>query len=88
MNAAPIPNTAELFGLRDLAARHPNLLSEARLKWAIRNRNANGLDAARIVFETKGGELVVHEPAFLQWWLGLSGRHTPRAQRRKRRRAA
>jgi hypothetical protein len=71
-----------------LAARHPNLLTESRLKWALRNRHENGLDAAGIVFETKGGDLVLHEPGFLQWWLGLSGRHTPRAPRRKRRRAA
>jgi hypothetical protein len=85
MIAHALPPTAELFALRDLAARHPNLLSESRLKWAIRNRRENGLQSAGIVFETKGGELVLHEPAFLQWWLGLAGRHTPRAPRKRRR---
>jgi hypothetical protein len=85
--STPLPSTAQLFGLRDLAARHPNLLTESRLRWAIRNRRANGLDAAGVVFETKGGELVVNEPSFLRWWLGLSGRHSPRASRRRRRAA-
>lgn len=45
MSAPALPPTAELYSLRDMAARHPNLLTEARLKWALRNRKENGLDA-------------------------------------------
>ncbi len=85
---AAFPATSELFPIRELATRHPTLLSEPRLRWAIRNRRENGLDDAGVVFLTKGGELVIHEPGFLLWWLGLSGRHTPRAPRRRRRKAA
>jgi hypothetical protein len=88
MTTHALPPTSELYPLKDLVARHPNLLSESRLKWALRNRKANGLQTAGIVFETRGGELVLHEPGFIAWWLGLSGRHSPRAPRRKRRQAA
>lgn len=87
MNAPVLPPTSELYSLRDMAARHPNLLTEARLKWALRNRKANGLDAIGAVFNSRGGELLVREPIFLAWWLGLSGRQSPRAPRRKRPRA-
>lgn len=88
MTAPSVPNTAELFGIRDLAARHPNLLTESRLKWALRNRRQNGLDAISAVFESRGGELLISEPAFLGWWLGLRGRSSPRSPRRVRRRVA
>lgn len=42
----------------------------------------NGLSAA--VFDSPCGELLIHEPSFLAWLLGLSGRATPRATRRER----
>ena len=40
----------------------------------------NGLTAA--VFDSPCGELLIHEPSFLAWFLGLSGRAMPRAGRR------
>ena len=84
MPATP-PPSCELFSLRELAARHPNILSVNRLAWAVRNRTHNGLDAA--VYETAVGELLLHEPAVIRWLLGLDGRRKPRAPRRPRRRS-
>ena len=78
----PTPPTGELFLRHDLAARHPTFLNDNRVLWALRNRRTNGLTDA--VFETRSGELLIHEPAFLAWYLGLTGRGKPRAQRRKR----
>jgi hypothetical protein len=87
VNAAPssgptIPATTELFELRELAQRHPTMLSEQRLRWALRNRNRNGLSRLGAVFETQSGTLLIHEPPFVLWWLGLEGRSRPRAGRR------
>jgi hypothetical protein len=84
MNANELPPTAELFGIADLVARHPGILNESRVRWAVRRRQANGL--ADAVFETRGGELLIREPDFLRWFLGLSGRAKPRAQRRTKKR--
>ena len=88
MNVPALPPTAELFAIRPFVERHPNLFTEPRIKWALRNRKTNGLDAAGAVFESRGGELLIREPSFISWWLQLDGRHSPRAPRRKRRRAA
>lgn len=79
------PPTAELFPARQLTPRHPHLLNEHRVAWALRNRRTNGLNAAHAVFESPCGELLIHEPAFLAWFLGLSGRAKPRAVRGRRR---
>jgi hypothetical protein len=81
--ARPMPPTSELFTSRQLAQRHPHLLSEYRLDWAFRHRRKNGLIAAGAVFESPCGPLLIHEPAFLAWFLGLSGRAKPRAARRR-----
>ena len=81
----PLPNTAELFTRRELASRHPNFLNEHRVAWALRNRRKNGLQAAGAVYETAGNELLIREPAFIAWFLGLAGRAKPRAARRHRR---
>ena len=62
-----------------LVARHPHLLSVNRVTWALRCRAANGPTAA--VFDSPCGELLIHEPSFLAWSLGLSGRAKPRARR-------
>ncbi len=78
-----VPPTAELFSKAQLAARHPHLLSANRLVWALRRRTVNGLSGA--VFDSPCGELLIHEPAFLAWFLGLNGRAKPRAARRGRR---
>lgn len=86
MTTPIVPPTCELFDIHQLAERHPNLLTESRLRWALRNRHSNGLKGA--IYASRGGELLVHEPSFLQWWLGLAGRHTPRATNRKRSRVA
>ena len=79
-----LPPTTELVTKAQLVARHPHLLSVNRVTWALRCRAANGLSAA--VFESPCGELLIHEPAFLAWFLGLVGRAKPRAGRRGGRR--
>jgi hypothetical protein len=80
-----VPPTSELFSQGPLVERHPTILSKSRLQWAIRNRHKNGL--AEAVFESRGGEVLIHEPTFLRWFLGLAGRAKPRAARRKRRKS-
>jgi len=80
--AISIPPSAELFDKHQLVERHPHLLNEHRLSWALRNRSRNGLVAAGAVYDSPCGELVLHEPSFLRWFLGLSGRSKPRASTR------
>src|SRR6185437_11678330 len=80
----PPPVQAELPTKTQLVARHPHLLSLNRVVWALRCRAVNGLSAA--VFDSPCGELLIHEPAFLAWFLGLSGRSKPRTGRRAGRR--
>ena len=74
-----LPPTTELVTKAQLVARHSHLLSVNRVTWALRCRAENGLSAA--VFDSPCGELLIHEPAFLAWFLGLSGRAKPRAGR-------
>jgi hypothetical protein len=76
------PRTEELFNRRQLAARHPHLLSEHRIAWAVRNREKNGLTARGATFDSPCGEILIHEPAFLAWFLGLKGPAKPRRARR------
>lgn len=78
-----IPPTTELFTKAQLVARHSHLLNANRLVWALRRRTINGLSDA--VFDSPCGELLIHEPAFLAWFLGLKGRAKPRTARRGRR---
>jgi hypothetical protein len=78
-----IPPTSELFCKEALIERHPNLLTHPRVQWALRNRARNGLSS--VVYESKSGQLLVHEPEFLRWYLGLTGRSKPRASRAVRR---
>lgn len=78
-----IPPTSELFSKEALVERHPNLLTHPRVQWALRNRARNGLSS--VVYESKSGKLLVHEPEFLRWYLGLTGRSKPRASRIPRR---
>ena len=85
MTSSTLPPTTELFSNRDLAARHGPLLTIARLKWALRNRARNGLDELHAVYDSKGGELLIWEPKFLAWFLGLTGRHKPRSRKTKSR---
>lgn len=75
----------ELFTKAQLVARHPHLLSVNRVTWALRCRAANGLSTA--VFDSPCGELLIHEPSFLAWFLGLGGRAKPRARHRGGRRS-
>jgi hypothetical protein len=81
--AQSLPPTSELFTSRQLAQRHPHLLSGHRLAWATRHRATNGLNAAAAIFESRCGELLIHEPKFLAWFLGLSSRAKPRRLRTK-----
>ena len=81
-----IPPTSELFSKEGLVERHPNLLTYPRVQWALRNRTRNGLSS--IVHESKSGQLLVHEPEFLRWYLGLTGRSKPRASSVRRRNAS
>jgi len=80
----PLPPMTELVTKAQLVARHPHLLSVNRVTWALRCRATNGLSAA--VFDSPCGELLIHEPSFLAWFLGLGGRDKPRAGRRGGRR--
>jgi hypothetical protein len=75
-----LPPMAELVTKAQLIARHPHLLSVNRVTWALRCRAENGLLTA--VFDSPCGELLIHEPSFLAWLLGLTGRAKPRAGRR------
>jgi len=75
-----LPPTTELVTKAQLVTRHPHLLSANRVTWALGCRAENGLAAA--VFVSPCGELLIHEPSFLAWFLGLSGRTKPRAGRR------
>jgi hypothetical protein len=77
-----LPPTTELFTQRQLAERHPHLLNYNRVAWAVRHRRANGLTGVGAVFESRCGGLLIHEPAFLTWFLGLAGRTKPRFTRR------
>jgi len=86
IDAAWLPPIRELFSILGLAARHPDLLKDSRIRWAVRNRACNGLAEAGAVFETRSSGILIREPAFLAWWLGLTGRAKPRATRRPRRR--
>lgn len=80
----PLPPPGEIFPASQFPQRHPHLLSGHRVAWAIRNRRKNGLASAGAVFESPCGELMIHEPAFLAWFLGLAGRSKPRALRKGR----
>lgn len=77
----PIPPTSELFSKTQLVERHPKLLNRYRVDWAVRHRDRNGL--ADYVFETRSCELLIHEPGFLSWYLGLSGLAKPEARRNR-----
>lgn len=74
-----LPPTTELVTKTQLVIRHSHLLSVNRVTWALRCRATNGLSAA--VFDSPCGELLIHEPSFLAWFLGLSGRAKPRVGR-------
>jgi hypothetical protein len=78
MSPKILPPTSELFTRRQLADRHPGLLTKDRIDWAIRHREKNGLVASDAVFDSTCGETLIHEPALLRWFLGLAGRAKPR----------
>lgn len=81
MDTTALPPTSELYTRRQLSERHPHLLPESRIIWALRHRHINGLAKAAAVFDTPAG-LVVHEPRFLAWFLSRGGRGKPRRLRR------
>jgi hypothetical protein len=80
-----LPPTSELFTSRQLSERHPHILNYHRVSWALRKREANGLTKSHAVFESPCGTLLVHEPTFLAWFVGLSNRAKPRRLRTKSR---
>lgn len=77
-----LPPTSELFDAHTLVERHPTILTTSRVKWALRNRATNGLGEQNAVYESQAG-LLIHEPTFIRWFLGLSGRAKPRAARKQ-----
>jgi hypothetical protein len=81
-SCSTLPPSSELFNKHLFVQRHPTLLTPLRVEWALRNREINGLMDMGGVFETRGGELYIHEPTFLAWFLGLDGRNKPRSSRR------
>jgi hypothetical protein len=80
------PPAHECFAPKAFAERHPTVLNLNRVVWAIRNRRANGLLECGGVFESPMSQIFVHEPKFLQWLFGLSGRAKSRKLRGKPRR--
>ena len=76
------PPVDELFSIKRLAERHPNLLPESRIRWAVRNRASNGLAEVGAVFLSPVHEFFLHEPAMIRWVLGLAGRNKPRLTRK------
>lgn len=84
----PLPPPTEVFSRRYFAKRHPDILSEHRVAWAVRHRHTNGLMSAGAVFESPCGELLIHEPSFLRWFYGLTSRNKPRRARTRSRTAA
>jgi hypothetical protein len=78
-----LPPAAELFTLKQLAERYPQLMPVNRLRWAVRHRHRNGLAAAGAVYESPVAGIILHGPSTLAWLLGLTGRAKPRASRRR-----
>jgi hypothetical protein len=83
MPAETLPPTSELFPSRQFIPRHPHLFNKHRVDWAIRNRETNGLTQVRAIYKSPCGEFLIHEPKFIEWFLGLSGRAKPRRERSK-----
>lgn len=83
-NERQVPPSSELFAWREMPRRHPTLFNEHRIKWAMRNRKANGLEDAGVIYETQAGEIFLHEPGFIGWFLGLQGKNKPRASASRR----
>ena len=79
MSNSRIPPTEEIICRQELVRRHPTLLTEASVQWALRNRASNGLASA--VYETRSGALRVHESSFINWFLGPKGSHELKARR-------
>lgn len=74
-----LPPASEIFSLKAMAKRNPELFPESRLRWMARNRTRNGLQAAGAIFDSPAGALLFHEPTTLAWLLGLRGRAKPRS---------
>jgi hypothetical protein len=87
----PLPSPDELFTPPQLLALLPHLLSENRLRHALRNRRRNGLlgrrdehrqRVDRVVYETPLGKgLLIHKSRFVAWMCGLQGLRRPRGLR-------
>lgn len=82
MSKSRIPPTEEIVNRQELVRRHPTILTEASVQWALRKRATNGLASA--VYEARSGALLIHEPTFINWFLEPKGRREPRTQQRER----
>ena len=84
MSPTQTPSPSELFPAARFAERHPHLLSANRVAWAVRHRRRNGLADCGGTFESPLNQVLICEPAFLAWLVGLAGRKKPRASHRRR----
>lgn len=80
-----LPHANNLFPAAKFAERHPNLLNANRVAWAVRHRRVNGLAECGGTFESPLNQVLINEPAFLAWLVGLAGRKKPRSARRRAR---
>lgn len=86
-----LPSPSELYTPAQLLHLYPHLLTENRLRHALRNRKRNGLMGRRderrrvverVVFQSPlGAGLLIHGPGFVRWMCGLSGLRKPRGLR-------
>ncbi len=86
--ANDLPPTSELFEVAAFSARHGQLTPLNRVIWAVRRRHKNGLAAVGGTFESPLGIVLIHEPTFIRWLLGLAGKSAPRKPRAARQTAA
>lgn len=60
----------EFSTIEQLAANNPNLITENRLRWILRERHNNGLAPA---VKKLGKNLLVHVPTFVTWLMQQEG---------------
>lgn len=63
-------NLDEFSTIEQLAADNPNLITENRLRWILRERHNNGLAPA---VKKLGKNLLVHVPTFVTWLMHQKG---------------
>ena len=68
--ATPIP-LEDLSTIQELAAEHPNLLTEATLRWQLRHRAENGLSQACVQV---GKKLLISRTRYAGWLGSRAGK--------------